>query len=301
MRVLGTRLGLIQRSKGQSIQSNSVYRHTGLSFNGQTVTVSTPFHQILFHKVFLPRRADPTLEDPQRLWALAEAAENRKDAVLARRLNITLPRQLPKSALIQIVNRIGLRFSDLGVPVQVDFHSPSASDGLPNPHAHFIVAERRLDRNQFALVKSAEVISTFRTGFGRPLRRRIAAIINQVAFEHGHTDPLVTAAPVIINGLREPRLPRHVFGTVNSAERRRIESQRENRRDQEQVWPLAASRRSEVIGADASQNDTANSAPLIDRVPKSAHPWLTIAFMTETLVARLSMDDADWVFFEISL
>ena len=209
MRTLGTRLGLIQRSKGQSAIATSIYGHSGLTFSGSKIVKSTEIKEIVRHKIYLPLGADTRFRDPHLLWAAAERAELRKDAVLARRLDLTLPRQLSFEAAAHIVDQVAGRFAAFGVPAQADTHITRAKDSGLNPHVHFLVGERRLIGDAFENVKCIAVIKTFRTGFGRPLRNRLAQIINEVAQEYGHSAPLVSATPFSNDGKREPRLPRH--------------------------------------------------------------------------------------------
>ena len=130
---------------------------------------------------------------------------------VGRRLDVTLPRELPITALIDIIDGIAERFLSFGVPVQADLHITGALDGKPNPHAHLLIAERRLLGDQFERIKCQDVIASFRTGFGRPLRLRLSEIINQVAQESGFPEPLVSASPIAVDRMTEPRMARREF------------------------------------------------------------------------------------------
>lgn len=116
---------------------------------GARAVVSTPAGQIVHHRVYLPANAEPKYRDPDRLWTAVESAERRRDAVLARRLDVTLPRELPIKALVEIIDRIAERFLSFGVPLQADLHVTASSDGGKNPHAHFLIAERQLFEEEF--------------------------------------------------------------------------------------------------------------------------------------------------------
>lgn len=211
MTTLGTRLGVVQRSRNQTALAVSVYGHSGISMQCGRPVVSTPAGQIIHHRIYLPANAELKYRDPNLLLIAVESAESRRDAVVARRLDVSLPRQLPIDAQVKIVDWIAGRFADLGVPVQADLHITDALDGNPNPHAHFLIAERRLLRDQFERIKCQDVIASFRTGFGRPLRLRLAEIINQVAQESGFPEPLVSASPIAVDRMTEPRMARREF------------------------------------------------------------------------------------------
>ena len=216
IKILGTRMGVVSRQKGQSVLQKSVYGHSGYILNKNRAVISTSIKDIIFHKVYLPKHADRKMSDPHTLWSSAQKAERRKDAALARTLDVTLPRQLSAESWIAIAEQIALRFAKCGVPLQADVHCPLANDGFSNPHIHFLIAERTLHADGFDAKKNSDLIKIFRTGYGRPLRNKIADIINDVAFSNGHSHPIVTSEKRPTDYIREPRLPRFVVKQPNS-------------------------------------------------------------------------------------
>jgi len=84
--------------------------------------------------------------DRQTLWNMVERAEKRKDAQLAREVEITLPRELDRDQQIALVRSfVRKEFVAEGMVADIAIHRPSASDGLDQPHAHVLLTLRRLD------------------------------------------------------------------------------------------------------------------------------------------------------------
>ncbi len=86
--------------------------------------------------------------DRQTLWNMVERAEKRKDAQLAREVEITLPRELTKEQHIELVRSfVKDEFVSKGMVADVAIHRPDASDGYEQPHAHVLLTMRPLDPN----------------------------------------------------------------------------------------------------------------------------------------------------------
>ncbi|MBI1262757.1 MAG: hypothetical protein GC184_13645 [Rhizobiales bacterium] len=82
----------------------------------------------------------------QTLWNMAERAEKRADAQLAREVEITLPRELTKDQHVALVRSfVRDQFVSKGMVADIAIHMPSASDGEDQPHAHIMLLLRRLD------------------------------------------------------------------------------------------------------------------------------------------------------------
>lgn len=98
--------------------------------------------------------------DRQTLWNMVERAEKRVDAQLAREIEITLPRELPRRDHIELVRSfVRDQFVSKGMVADIAIHAPDASDGLEQPHAHVLLTMRRLDADTpsgFAANKARE-------------------------------------------------------------------------------------------------------------------------------------------------
>src|SRR5688500_13581180 len=81
------------------------------------------------------------------LWNAAEAAENRKNARVAREAILALPHELNDKARAELARDMGLYLMErYRVAVDVAIHSPVAGDGHDprNHHAHLLFTTREL-------------------------------------------------------------------------------------------------------------------------------------------------------------
>lgn len=84
--------------------------------------------------------------DRQTLWNMVERSEKRKDAQVAREVELTLPRELSHEQQIALVRSFARdQFVAKGMVADFSVHEPPGADGLPQPHAHILLTMRRLD------------------------------------------------------------------------------------------------------------------------------------------------------------
>ena len=80
--------------------------------------------------------------DNASLWNTAEAAERRRNSVVAREVQVAIPRELSPDTQIAAAFARFLRETH-GVAVDVAVHNPRARDGESQPHAHLLMTTRR--------------------------------------------------------------------------------------------------------------------------------------------------------------
>ncbi|WP_211322776.1 MobA/MobL family protein [Palleronia aestuarii] len=159
------------------------------------------------HTVLLPEGAEARLGDSAVLWNLAEGAERRKDAQVAREIVLALPADAGLThddhvALAESFARA--HFVARGLAVQIDIHAPHAGEGgervgraerltaaqgaelstgqgaviLPgpdgssesertNPHAHLLITTRRVEGDRLSAKKARDLDPAVRTLGGR--------------------------------------------------------------------------------------------------------------------------------------
>jgi ATP-dependent exoDNAse (exonuclease V) alpha subunit len=84
--------------------------------------------------------------DRQTLWNMVERSEKRKDAQVAREVELTLPRELSHEQQVALVRSFARdQFVSKGMVADIAVHKPLGADGLPQPHAHLLLTMRRLD------------------------------------------------------------------------------------------------------------------------------------------------------------
>ncbi|MDQ2106554.1 MobA/MobL family protein, partial [Azospirillum isscasi] len=151
-------------------------------------------------RVLLPDGAPAWAADPATLWRAAESADKRRDACIARWIEVSVPRAVPKELTAGFGEAVGRMLSErYGVAVQVDAHRVKASDGGTNDHAHLLIATRVFDGDKFGK-KSSALDQGFRARRGRDMRVAVAEAANKFLAEHGideaRLNPEKQAGPV---------------------------------------------------------------------------------------------------------
>ena len=101
---------------------------------------------VVYSEIIAPDYAPSFLRDRQQLWNAVEAAEKRKDAQLAREIDIALPRELDRAEQIHLVREfVRSEFVERGMIADVAVHD---TDGT-NPHAHIMLTMREIAPDGF--------------------------------------------------------------------------------------------------------------------------------------------------------
>jgi len=86
----------------------------------------------------------------ERLWNLAEAAEKRKDAKVAREIVLALPDEIPFKENVKLARGMALWLRERhGVAVDVAVHAPDPGGDGRNIHAHLLLSTRVYDGEKF--------------------------------------------------------------------------------------------------------------------------------------------------------
>lgn len=105
---------------------------------------------VLHSAIVTPDHAPDWMKDRQALWNGVEAGEKRKDAQLAKEIILTLPRNLDleqqKAVVAEFVKE---NITRRGLVADYAIHSPEASDGERNPHAHIMFTLRPVEGDGF--------------------------------------------------------------------------------------------------------------------------------------------------------
>ena len=95
----------------------------------------------------LPERAPEWAQDRERLWNAAEAAERRKDSVVAREWELALPAELDREGRLELAQAFAERLvARYGVAADVAIHAPHREGDQRNHHAHVLTTTRALER-----------------------------------------------------------------------------------------------------------------------------------------------------------
>jgi Ti-type conjugative transfer relaxase TraA len=97
-------------------------------------------------EIVLPSGVDAEwAKDRSTLWNAAEAAEKRRDARVAREIEVSLPHELSAKQRLELARGFAKELADrYGVAVDVAIHSPHGHTDIRNHHAHLMMTTRRV-------------------------------------------------------------------------------------------------------------------------------------------------------------
>ncbi len=144
----------ISRGQGRSCVAAAAYRHA-TKLHDQRQDLSHSYERkggVVLSEIVAPDGVPNWAESRQDLWNRADSAEKRKDAITAREILLTLPRELDDQQRADLVRDFcRSQFNGRGIVADVAIHAP---DGLPDPetgqinkqpHAHVMLTDRVLD------------------------------------------------------------------------------------------------------------------------------------------------------------
>ena len=137
---------IISRNKGRSAVAASAYisaTRMENTWDGTTHDYTRKRH-VVYTEVMLPEHAPPEYADRNVLWNSVEWSETKRDAQLARTVELALPAELTHEQNIALIRRfVQKTFVDKGMCADVAFHDKG--DG--NPHVHIMLTMRALQED----------------------------------------------------------------------------------------------------------------------------------------------------------
>lgn len=156
------RVKVISRKSGGSAPEASAYR-SGSAVTGSAVKASAyracerlcdndgVIHDysrksdVVHTEIMTPDNAPAWCSDRSTLWNTVETFEKRKDAQLAREVEVMLPRELTPEQRLDLVREfVGKEFISKGMIADIAIHCHKATDGKDHPHAHVLLTMRTL-------------------------------------------------------------------------------------------------------------------------------------------------------------
>jgi len=229
---------VIQRSQGRSAVASAAYRaaeelHDTLLDQDHDYTAK---QHVVHREIMLPEGAPARWLDRETLWNEVEAAERRKDAVLARDIEISLPRELGQAEAVALAREfVREQFVSRGMVADLNVHWTKARDGGEQPHAHVMLTMRGVEGNGFGL-KQREWNDK---ALLRTWRERWAEIANARLHELGH-DAWIDHRSYAAQGIDLE--PQHKIGPAGA---RREERQRPEPQTSQEPPTQNAERRAE--------------------------------------------------------
>src|SRR5271157_6057990 len=139
--------GAEQRSQGRSAIAAAAYRAAAALHDeslGRTFNYLAK-SGLVHSEILLPEGAPARWLDRAALWNEVERVERRRDAVLAREIELALPRELSEREAIRLARDFAReQFVARGMVADLNVHWGRSSDGEAQPHAHIMLSMRRV-------------------------------------------------------------------------------------------------------------------------------------------------------------
>jgi hypothetical protein len=216
---------VVSRGRGQSAVAKAAYNSREKieqELTGKTNDYSRK-GGLEFSGIFAPKDAPEWARDRARLWNEVEKFEKRKDAQLAREIEIALPHELNAEQRRQLVTDfVREQFQRKGMVADVNIHAPDRQGDERNYHAHILLTMREIGPDGFGPKvrewNGREQLEKWREGWERTANRYLE--------RHGF-EPTLDRRTLEAQGIdREPTKHRGVH--AEGMERRGFDTERGN-------------------------------------------------------------------------
>ena len=141
---------VIGRSTGRSVTAAAAYR-AGVDIHDSTTGLDHKYSRrggVIGSEILTPEDAPDWATDRAALWNLVEATEKRKDAQLAREVEVSLPHELTHDQRRDLLTRFAHdRYVSKGMIADISYHAPGQGGDDRNHHAHILLTLRPLNDN----------------------------------------------------------------------------------------------------------------------------------------------------------
>lgn len=179
---------VIARSSGRSATAAAAYRAGEKIHDNRTGQVFdyTRKKEVSYRRIFTPPNAPQWMKDREQLWNAVEQAENRKDAQVAREIEVALPIELSPSQHIILLERfVHTQLTSKGMIADVVIHNKKN-----NPHAHILLTTRDINITKDGFGQknrawnSKEQLGEWREKWAKHCNRRLAVACSQSRIDH---------------------------------------------------------------------------------------------------------------------
>jgi Ti-type conjugative transfer relaxase TraA len=144
---------------------------------------------VIHSEILLPEGALARLADRTTLWNEVEATEKRKDAQLAREIEIALPRELTKAQAIGLAQDfVREQFVARGMVADLNVHWGRTARGEDQPHAHVMLTMREVGSDGFGKKmrewNRTEVLVGWRARWAELANARLAELGHDIRVDH---------------------------------------------------------------------------------------------------------------------
>lgn len=222
----------ISRSLGRSATASSAYRSAQKIKDERTGEIHDYSKKQGVETSFIitPNNEKITRQE---LWNIAEFAEKRKDARVAREIEIAIPSELNKNIRKELVaNFVKELVKQYGFATDVSIHEPSKKGDQRNHHAHILCTTRKFSAGKLYEKTDLEKENKALKAENKPntqkqierIREQWAILCNKTLLEHG-VENKIDHRSLKAQGV--DRLPTiHVGVTATAIERKGLEAER---------------------------------------------------------------------------
>jgi ATP-dependent exoDNAse (exonuclease V) alpha subunit len=149
----------VKRSEGRSVVAMAAYR-AGALLKDERRGVETDYRRrrgVVHAEIMAPEGAAEWLYDREALWNAVERMEKRRDAQLAREINMALPHELTDEERLELVRGfVSSEFVVLGMVADFAIHAPvpEKGDDPRNYHVHVLLTMRQAGGGGLRSVKT---------------------------------------------------------------------------------------------------------------------------------------------------
>ncbi|MBY2985661.1 MobA/MobL family protein [Rhizobium leguminosarum] len=146
----------ISRGEGRSILAAAAYRAGETLPNEleERMSVFGGRRDVVANEIRLPQGAPSWMAERAQLWNAVETAEKRKDARLAKELEFSLPRELPRSTWLAVARAMADACTAKGFIADLAIHDDGTQQ---NPHVHLLLTTRVVTAQGFGpKIRSAD-------------------------------------------------------------------------------------------------------------------------------------------------
>ncbi|MET3616318.1 hypothetical protein ABID16_004667 [Rhizobium aquaticum] len=208
----------ISRGSGRSVVAAAAYR-AGETLPNEAEERLSAFggrRDVLHNEIALPADAPDWMANRAQLWNAVEAAEIRKDARLAKEIEVALPRELSAPVWLGLARQLAAVYAAKGFVVDFAIHDDGTAH---NPHVHMLLTTRLVTAEGFGgKIRSADgrqFVEEARALWGRLANEALAnAGLDASIDPRSHARAGVEMTPTVHRGpdAQERRLRRENMG-----------------------------------------------------------------------------------------
>lgn len=236
---------IVSRSKGQSVVAAAAYRAGERLYDERYGQTHDYTRKVVSHReIMLPEGAPDRLLDRATLWNEVEASERRKDAQLAREIEVALPRELTPEQRLELVRQfIGEQFVSRGMIADFAIHAPCASDGGEAPHAHILLTMREVGPQGFGRKQtewnSRTLFESWREAWETTVNTRLAELGHEARIDRrSYRDRGLDMEPSLHEGAsysQRRRMRQADPGALGPQTRRTVENEARKSRNRQKI------------------------------------------------------------------